>query len=35
MDKFEYLGEWIQTNGCDKEVGRGRVRKLESVHRLT
>ena len=35
VDKFKYLGEWIQPNGGDKEASKGRIRKLELAYRLT
>ena len=35
VDKFKYLGEWIQPNGLDKEAIKARARKMELAYRLT
>ncbi|KAJ8886950.1 hypothetical protein PR048_013164 [Dryococelus australis] len=35
VDKFKYLGEWIQPNGLDNTTNKQRVKKLELAYRIT
>lgn len=35
VDKFKYLGEWIQANGLDNTTSKERVRKIEMAYKLT